>query len=54
LERVFLLGFVLAMLETLYCNDTIDRYNGMLTHELFVVKVVVAEFRVPEKDGKSL
>ena len=54
LERVLLLGFVLAMLDTLYCNDTINRYDDILNHKLVVVKVVVVEFCFPEKNGNVL
>ena len=54
LERVFLLEFVLAMLDTLCCNDTINWYNGFLNHGLVAVEVVAAEFCFPAKYGSVL
>jgi len=54
LERVFLLEFVLAMLDTLCFYDTINRYDGFLNHGLVAVEVVVVEFHFPAKHGSVL
>ena len=53
LERVLLLGFVLAMLDTRYCNDTINRDGDILIHRLVAVEVVVVEYYFLARDVKA-